>query len=206
MIVFLTFLFAIGLFLAVMFSRQKWLMAVMGLLFVLCTTVTTLNYSQHYGMEKQTSTKVQKIYPVTGKLPIILYQPVGTSGRDDVYIYKTRQNQPKPQHTQANELTHSQVKYTNQAQARLVTKETRWRFKNSFYRHLFMGAGLDGKLVSRHNTLYYPKGYVKVSVKQMKKLQAAMKSSPAASQNPAAGPTSPAMQAAMIKQALANLK
>lgn len=205
MIVFLTFLFAIALFSSVMFSKQKWLSALMGLLFVFSTAITTLNYSQHFGMRKQTTTKTQKIYPAAGKLPIVLYQPIGNNGRDNVYIYKTHLDQKKPQHTQANEYTYSQLKYTGQSQAKLVTKETRWCYKNSFYRTLFMGAGLENKLVSRTNTLYYPKGYVKVSVKQMKKLQAALKSAPTAPSkafSSASGSNAKQLQAAMIKQAL----
>lgn len=35
MIIFITFLFAIGLFAAVMFTHQKWLVGLMGILFVL---------------------------------------------------------------------------------------------------------------------------------------------------------------------------
>lgn len=205
MIIFITFLFAIGLFAAVMFTHQKWLVGLMGILFVLCTAVTTLNYTHHFGMVKKTTTSVQTVYPVTNKLPIALYQPVGSNGRDDVYLYKDQPNQAKPQHTQASEKTYSQLKYTKQSSVRLVTKETRWRYRNSFYRFLFMGSGLNGKLIHRHNILYYPRGYVKVSVKQMAKLQRAMK---AAAAKAPAGPTqmSPQMQSAMIKQALTNMK
>lgn len=207
MIIFITFLFAIGLFAAVMFSHQKWLVGLMGIQFVLCTAVTTLNYTHHFGMVKKTTTSVQTVYPVSNKLPIALYQPVGNNGRDDVYLYKNQPNQRKTQHTQANEKTYSEIKYTSQPSVRLVTKETRWRYRNSFYRTLFMGSGLNGKLVHRHNILYYPHGYVKVSVKQMAKLQRVLK---AAAMKSAAGGSSsqmsPQMQAAMLKQALSQMK
>ncbi|MCQ5017869.1 DUF4811 domain-containing protein, partial [Anaerostipes hadrus] len=67
-------------------------------------------------------------------------------------------------------------------QATLTVKETRWRFKNDFYKVLFAGSKMDGNLVSRTNTFRYPKTFVKISVKQAQALkkQAQALKSPAA--------------------------
>lgn len=100
-----------------------------------------------------------------------LYQPVGTSGKDNVYIYQTKPRQKTPQHTQANEFTTNRLVWTDSDQATLTVKETRWRFKNDFYKVLFAGSKMDGNLVSRTNTFRYPKTFVKISVKQAQALK-----------------------------------
>lgn len=179
MLIYITFLMAVDLYLCSMFlkNRRRLGMFIFGVLFVLSIIGVTANYSHHWGMKQVTTTKSQKIYSAAGSnMPINLYQPVGTSGEDNVYIYKTSPNQKKPQHTQANELTHSITKATNDPQARLLTKETRWQYQNGFYQFLFMGTGMNNKLVRRTNTLYYPKGYVKLTAKQAKRLRAVMAS------------------------------
>ena len=117
-------------------------------------------------MKQVTTTKTQKIYSTSSQMQLALYQPVGTSGKDNVYIYQTKPRQKKPQHTQANEFTTNRLVWTDSDQATLTVKETRWRFKNDFYKVLFAGSKMDGNLVSRTNTFRYPKTFVKISVKQ----------------------------------------
>ncbi|MGM9906848.1 DUF4811 domain-containing protein [Limosilactobacillus sp.] len=176
MVIILTFFGAILFFLSVMFIHQRGLRIVLatitGLIFVGSTALMTLNYSHHFGMHKVTTTTTQRIYPVNAQMPLALYQPVGTSGKDDVYIYKTSPKQAKPQHTQANEYTHSQVKWKKAGNPRLVTTTTRWRYKSDFYRLLYAWSGMDNTLVKRTNTLEYPRTYVLLTTKQAKQLQA----------------------------------
>ncbi|WP_251545553.1 DUF4811 domain-containing protein [Limosilactobacillus caecicola] len=171
MLIYITFLMAVGLYLCAMFLKKgrKFGVTLFAVLFVLCTAGVTANYSHHWGMKKVTTTTSKKIFSAAGtNLPINLYQPVGTSGEDNVFIYKTSPKQSKPQHTQANELTYSQSKTTNGSQASIVTKETRWQFQNGFFKLLFTGTGMNNKLVKRTNTLYYPRGYRKVTTTQLK--------------------------------------
>lgn len=176
MVIILTFFGAILFFLSVMFIYQRGLRIVLatitGLIFVGSTALMTLNYSHHFGMHKVTTMTTQRIYPVNVQMPLALYQPVGTSGKDDVYIYKTSPKQAKPQHTQANEYTHSQVKWKKNGNPRLVTTTTRWRYKSNFYRVLYAWSGMDNTLVKRTNTLEYPRTYVLLTTKQAKQLQA----------------------------------
>ena len=183
MITIIMFLGAIAFFAAIMFSpsnRTRWLLGmIFGLIFVGSTLMITANFHEHWGMKQVTTTKTQKIYSTSSQMQLALYQPVGTSGKDNVYIYQTKPRQKTPQHTQANEFTTNRLVWTDSDQATLTVKETRWRFKNDFYKVLFAGSKMDGNLVSRTNTFRYPKTFVKISVKQaqaLKKQAQALKS------------------------------
>lgn len=183
MITIIMFLGAIAFFAAIMFApnmRTRWILGLItGLIFVGSTVIITANFHDHWGMKRITTTKTQKIYSASSQMQLILYQPVGTSGKDNVYIYQTKPRQKTPQHTQANEFTTNRLVWTDSDQATLTVKETRWRFKNDFYKVLFAGSKMDGKLVSRTNTFRYPKTFVKISVKQaqaLKKQAQALKS------------------------------
>ncbi len=189
MITIIMFLGAIAFFAAIMFSpsnRTRWLLGMIsGLIFVGSTLMITANFHEHWGMKQVTTTKTQKIYSTSSQMQLALYQPVGTSGKDNVYIYQTKPRQKKPQHTQANEFTTNRLVWTDSDQATLTVKETRWRFKNDFYKVLFAGSKMDGNLVSRTNTFRYPKTFVKISVKQaqaLKKQAQALKSPTAQAQ------------------------
>lgn len=175
MITIIMFLGAIAFFAAIMFSpsnRTRWLLGMIsGLIFVGSTLMITANFHEHWGMKQVTTTKTQKIYSTSSQMQLALYQPVGTSGKDNVYIYQTKPRQKTPQHTQANEFTTNRLIWTDSDQATLTVKETRWRFKNDFYKVLFAGSKMDRKLVSRTNTFRYPKTFVKISVKQAQALK-----------------------------------
>nr|WP_317315562.1 DUF4811 domain-containing protein [Limosilactobacillus mucosae] len=183
MITVIMFIGAIAFFVSIMFApnmRTRWILGLItGLIFVGSTVIITANFHDHWGMKRITTTKTPKIYSASSQMQLILYQPVGTSGKDNVYIYQTKPRQKTPQHTQANEFTTNRLVWTDSDQATLTVKETRWRFKNDFYKVLFAGSKMDGKLVSRTNTFRYPKTFVKISVKQaqaLKKQAQALKS------------------------------
>lgn len=129
MIIIIMFGAAVALFVSVMFinSRNRRIVwtVIFGLLFVAATALMGLNYSRHFGMHQVTTTTSKTVYSAAGKLPLALYQPVGTNGQDNVLIYKTSQDQKKPQHTQANEYTTSKMKFTNATTPQLKTTETR---------------------------------------------------------------------------------
>ena len=183
MITVIMFIGAIAFFVSIMFApnmRTRWILGLItGLIFVGSTVIITANFHEHWGMKQVTTTKTQKIYSTSSQMQLALYQQVGTSGKDNVYVYQTKPRQKTPQHTQANEFTTNRLVWTDSDQATLTFKETRWRFKNDFYKVLFAGSKMDGKLVSRTNTFRYPKTFVKISVKQaqaLKKQAQALKS------------------------------
>lgn len=216
MMIALVFVSAFCVFLASMFTkrfRSVWV-ALAGIVFIGSTAIVTLNYSHHFGMKQVTTSSSKVIYSATSKqaMPIILYQPVGTSGRDDVYLYNESPDQKRPTHTPANEQTHNRLQYIDGDQIRLTTKETRWQYRSGWDHFLFAGSGMDGKLVKRTNTFYYPHYYVKATPKQMKQLAAQMAKQKGAAQTaPATAATNASSQSAMmqakaqmLKQALAN--
>ena len=186
MITVIMFIGAIAFFVSIMFApnmRTRWILGLItGLIFVGSTVMITANFHEHWGMKQVTTTKTQKIYSTSSQMQLALYQPVGTSSKDNVYIYQTKPRQKTPQHTQANEFTTNRLVWTDSDQATLTVKETRWRFKNDFYKVLFAGSKMDGNLVSRTNTFRYPKTFVKISVEQAQALkkQAQALKSPAA--------------------------
>lgn len=100
MIIIIMFGAAVALFVSVMFinSRNRRIVwtVIFGLLFVAATALMGLNYSRHFGMHQVTTTTSKTVYSAAGKLPLALYQPVGTNGQDNVLIYKTSQDQKSP--------------------------------------------------------------------------------------------------------------
>ncbi|KRL28049.1 hypothetical protein FD27_GL000323 [Limosilactobacillus frumenti DSM 13145] len=175
MIIILMFISAMALFACVMFINHRPSRIVgtviFGLLFVGSTTLMTLNYSHHFGMHTVTTTTTKTVYSAGGKLPLAIYQPIGNSGKDNVFIYKTSLKHSKTHHTQANEYTTSKMKFSNRQEPQLTTTETRWYFKNKFYKALYMWSGMDGTLIERTNVINYPQSYIKVTTGQAKQLQ-----------------------------------
>ncbi len=205
MIIVLMFGSALALFACVMFISQRLTRIIgtliFGILFVSSTALMTLNYSQHLGMGKVTTTTRQTIYSAANPLPIAVYQPVGTSGQENVLIYKTNQKQTKATHTQANEYTVSKMKFTNRITPELKTTETRWQFKNNFYRGLFLWSGMNGTLIKRTNIIEYPHTFVKLTASQAQQLQKRMTGvNNSQIQAQAKSFVSAKVQAAMLKQ------
>ena len=209
MIIFIMFIAAVAMFACIMFMTNRNLRilwtTIFGAIFIASTAMMTLNYSHHFGMHKVTTTTSQRIYSASNSsMPLALYQPVGTSGKDNVYIYNTKEKQKTPNHTQANDYTSSKIKWTNRATPRLVTTETRWRYNNKFFASMYMLSGMDGTLVKRTNVLEYPTSYVKITVKQARQLKK-LASSPAAKKAQAASQQQgKSAVAATVQQALAK--
>jgi hypothetical protein len=125
MIIIIMFGAAIAMFASIMFIERRVpqliLATLCGLLFVGSTLVMTLNYSHHFGMHQVTTTTRKPIYSASNStMPLALYQPVGSSGRDDVYIYNVKPRQKTANHTQADEYTTSKIKWTNETTPKLV--------------------------------------------------------------------------------------
>ena len=209
MIIIIMFGAAIAMFASIMFIERRVpqliLATLCGLLFVCSTLVMTLNYSHHFGMHQVTTTTRKPIYSASNStMPLALYQPVGTSGQDNVYIYNVKPRQKTANHTQADEYTTSKIKWANETTPKLVTTETRWRYNNNFFTVLYMWSGMDGNLVKRTNTLEYPRTYVKLTVKQADRLKKlaqspAVKQAQARAQQQGKTAVASAVQAALTK-------
>ncbi|KRM96043.1 hypothetical protein FC19_GL001110 [Liquorilactobacillus aquaticus DSM 21051] len=158
--------------------------AISAFVMLLSIFMIVANFYSHYGMTKTTSIKQQQIYPVStfGETKLILYRPIGTKGKENVWIYASKKNQKTPKHTQANEYTSNKVAVSPDEQAYLKTAETRWTYKSKTYKFLFGIAQNNKQLIKRINTLILPKSWERLSVSQAQRLKKRLKSSQAQAQ------------------------
>ena len=185
MVIILLIIGCLSLFASAMFlnSASKRIPAIIvsAVIMVGATTMMVLNYHSHLGMKQVTTTTTRTVEPVSDKLPIALYQPLGTASNEEVLMYRSSAN-GKVKHTPADENISSKMKFANVQSLTMTTKKTTWQFKNGFYHSLFLWSGMNGTLVKKQVTITYPQEFVKVTPAQMKKLQAALKSANPASQ------------------------
>lgn len=173
MIVILVILSALLFAFTFIFAKSTWqyiLTAIFGILFIGSIALMEMNYSHHFGMKKELTTKNVSLVSSADadSLNILLYQPLGT-GEEKVYLYKTKPTQKKVTQTGTNHVTNT-VKKTETDKANLESKTTRWVYKNSFYELLFGISGNNKEYDSRENTFYLPKDWLELSTNQAKKL------------------------------------
>lgn len=132
-----------------------------------------LNDSNHFGMKKVTTTTTTDLISVSPskQLKMLLYQDVGTSDKDHVYIYKKHNSQKKSTTTNPDPtITTNKVKITSKI-PQVVTKTVRWEYKSNGYKFWFAIAGNGHKLIRHHNTFEINKDWLTLSTAQAKKLQ-----------------------------------
>lgn len=181
MIIFVAVILAIALFIS-MVSISKPLLRnltslIIAILFALSLSLIVLNDRDHFGMKKITTTQTADLISVSPskQLKMLLYQNVGTSGKNRVYIYKTQATQKKPTTTNPDPThTTNKVKVTTQS-PRIVTKTTRWVYKNDAYKLWFGIAGNNHKLIQHKNTFEINNDWLTLSSVQAKKLQSLAK-------------------------------
>ncbi|MBU7555236.1 DUF4811 domain-containing protein [Pediococcus ethanolidurans] len=181
MIIFVAVILAIALFIS-MVSISKPLLRnltslIIAILFALSLSLIVLNGRDHFGMKKITTTQTADLISVSPskQLKMLLYQNVGTSGKNRVYIYKTQATQKKPTTTNPDPThTTNKVKVTTQS-PRIVTKTTRWVYKNDAYKLWFGIAGNNHKLIQHKNTFEINNDWLTLSSVQAKKLQSLAK-------------------------------
>lgn len=187
----------LALFAAAMFIKNSLtrLLAILASVVVVVgsTALMVLNYHSHFGMEKVTTASTRVVAPVSAKLPIALYQPLGSAGEEEILMYKTSPT-GKVQHTTADENVRARLKFATVSEPQMTTRKTVWRFKNDHYRLLFRWSGMDNTLIKEQVTLTYPRDYVKVTPQQMKHLKSAMAA--------AATPAAQAAQKQAVKAAI----
>lgn len=176
---------ALCFFLSFMFTEhlatRTLALLISGVVLVGSTALMVANFHDHFGMEKVTTTNTKTIYSASNSssMNLALYKEIGTSGKNNVYIYNVKAKQKTPNHTKADEYTTNKVNWTDKSKATLTTKVTRWEYSSDFYKYLFMWSGMDGTIVKRVNTFNLPNTWVKLSVSQAAKLQKMMGSSTA---------------------------
>lgn len=151
-------------------TKFHYLIAYLGLALALVSGIGIIaNENTHFGMSEKTTTKVQTIKPTAsvGQINLLVYKQVGSKG-PKIYVYNSQK-----QHTQANIKTSSSVKTGYQA-AKLVTKETRYEFKNKFYKLFFGFLGKNHELKKRVNTFEVPTSWKVLSTKEVANLKKQM--------------------------------
>ncbi|MDT9619413.1 DUF4811 domain-containing protein [Lactobacillus jensenii] len=169
------FLLIIGLVIYFIFNvipitKFHYLFAYLGLALALTSGIGMMaNENAHFGMEAKTTNKQVTIKPTAsvGQLNLLVYKQVGNKG-PKVYIYNG-----KKKHTQVNTKTINKVK-TGYTTATLVTQETRYHFKNKFYKLLFGFLGKENQLKQRVNTFEVPNTWKVLSTSQVTKLKKQM--------------------------------
>lgn len=130
------------------------------------------NDREHFGMHQVSTVKTSKLYSAasSSQLKMLLYQQVGTSGKEKVYIYKTSAAQKKVTTTNPDPRnTHSKVVKVS-GTAEVVTKTMRWEYKNSFYSFWFGISGNAHQLVRHYKTFRINNAWLVLSTTQAKKL------------------------------------
>lgn len=153
---------------------------------VLSATLITLNFHNHYGMKKVTTTENSELTSSSDNLGMLLYQPIGTSGKDNVVIYKTSDDQKKPTTTSTDENTNHII--NNAKEAKLVTKTTRYEY-NSKWNKFWFDLAQKPTRIKTVNYFYVPKDWLTLTTNQakalpniIKKLQAPMQTNAAKAQ------------------------
>ncbi len=145
------------------------LLAVVSMVFII------KNDHDHYGMKQVTTETSQQIYPIGSKqMQMILYQPIGTANKHQVYIYQKSANAKKKSHTQTTDTTNKVV--MTSGTTHMVTQTTRWEYKSDAAKLWFGISGEGHKFVKRHNILYVNKSVQVLSAQQAKALKKMMAS------------------------------
>lgn len=180
MILVLLVISTIALFLTFVYMKSSTtrlvLTAIFGVALVGSLVAIVANDSQHFGMEKVTTTKTTTLASAGSSkaMDLLLYQSVGTADKHRVYIYKQTASQKKVSHTAASVKTSNQVKKTTGA-TKLVTKTTRWTYRSNAMKFWFGIADNNHELVKRQNTFYVKKTWIVLSTTQAKKLSQLVK-------------------------------
>jgi hypothetical protein len=142
---------------------------------VLSTFYIVKNDHDHYGMKQVTQTTSRRIYSVgqSKQMQMILYQPVGSANKKQVYIYQKSADTKKKSHTRAKDDTSNKVVRTS-GQSRLVTKTTRWQYKDNTAKLWFGIADEGHHLIKQKNTFYINQNWLVLSTTQAKALQKKM--------------------------------
>lgn len=129
-------------------------------------------------MEKVTNEKTYQIQSVQKGSKLLLKKELGTSGKEDVYVYRTPEtaNKKKPTTTKVDYNVKNVVKTGNYSAATLTKKTTRWEYKNGFYSFLFGISDNNKEFVKQTNTFKVGKDWLVLTTTQASQLQKKMKS------------------------------
>lgn len=160
------------------FAKKTWqtiVSLIFGVIFSLSLLLMVLNVAYHYGMEQVTKTKVVSLVSSgTVKGPdMLLYEPLG-NGKETVYLYKTSQQQKKPESTGTSYVTNTLSKGGKEAQ--LTIHRTVWEYKTTGFKRLFDLGKNDQEFVKETNQFVVPNDWLVLTTNQLKIVQKEMSS------------------------------
>ncbi|WP_125588001.1 DUF4811 domain-containing protein [Companilactobacillus jidongensis] len=153
------------------------LTAIFIIMFIGSIVLLVSNEYSHFGMEKVTSEKTIQIQTVQKGSNVLLYKELGTSGDENVYVYRTPETEKakNPNHTKADLNVTNKVKKGSSSNT-LTKKTTRWEYKNGFYSFLFSISGNNKEFIKQSNTFHVGNDWLVLSTTQAAKLSKELKS------------------------------
>lgn len=140
---------------------------------ILSVIMIVANMHDHYGMTSVTTTTKKEIYsagPNEQNFGMLLYQPVGTNGKENAYIYKAATQNKKTTVAKPDLNTTTRQVDISGNKAYKVTKTTRFVYKLNGFKVLFGIAGNDGQIKHRQVTYQVPSTWVALTTEQAKSL------------------------------------
>ncbi len=177
MIIIAIIVLAILLFISMVSLSKPLVRTVVSLIFAALLVVSifflTANDRDHFGMKKVSTTTTTDLVSVSpsSQMKLLLYQDVGTSSKNRVYIYKTHKVQKKSTTTNPDPTKAANTVKTISGTPKVTTRTVRWEYKNDSYKLWFGIANNDHKFVKRYNTFAINKDWLTLSSQQAKKLQ-----------------------------------
>ena len=198
MIIVLLLLFVVLTFVSWIYIKPVTLRAIAGtislILLMASVWAMTVNFTDHFGMKKVTTTQTTQIYTAgdtASPANMLLAQEIGNKSNNYVMIYRNKANDKEPVAHNKPDTKHivegvkktATYQTTSGSQATAETTTTRWRFKNDFYKMLFGVSDQQNQLIKQHTVVRVPdKTWAVLSPDQAKTLGAKQKQMPVQAQ------------------------
>ncbi|RRG17919.1 DUF4811 domain-containing protein [Weissella viridescens] len=214
MIIVLLLLFVVLTFVSWIYIKPVTLRVIAGtislVLLMLSVWAMTVNFTDHFGMKKVTTTKTTQIYTAgdtSSPANMLLAQEIGTKSNNYVMVYRDKASDKKPAVHNKPDTKHiveavkktATYQTTKGSQATAKTTTTRWRFKNDFYKMMFGVSDQQNQLIKQHTLVRVPsKTWVVMTPSQAKSLGAKQKQMPMQAQQAQQMQMKQAVQAKMM--------
>ena len=188
MIIYLIFLLAIVVILSWTLINNRtwrWLIGLTSsIALVAAVSIMTLNFSDHYGMKKETIVETHQIYSAAGDqspMQIMVAKQLGTKSKHWVMVYCDSQAVkasthfvPQKMHIVETVKKQSTLKKANVDHATVKTTTVRWEWKNDTAKFWLNIGDQAGELVSQKSVVTVPENWQVLSPSQLKQLKKKM--------------------------------
>lgn len=188
MIIYLIFLLVIVVILSWTLINNRtwrWLIGLTNsIALVAAVSIMTLNFSNHYGMKKETIVETHQIYSAAGDqspMQIMVAKQLGTKSRHWVMVYRDSQAVkasthfvPQKKHIVEMVKKQSTLKKANVDHAIVKTTTIRWEWKNDTAKFWLNIGDQAGELVSQKSVVTVPENWQVLSPSQLKQLKKKM--------------------------------